>query len=36
MLPVDVIIRSPEALAQQRKDPYSLIHKALEEGEVSV
>ena len=34
VLPVDVIIRSPEALDQQRQDPYSLIHKALEEGEV--
>ena len=34
VLPVDLIIRSPEAMAQQRQDPYSLIHKALEEGEV--
>ena len=34
ILPVDVIIRSPEVLAEQRNDPYSLIHKALEEGEV--
>ena len=34
VLPVDVIVRSPEALALQRQDPYSLIHKALEEGEV--
>ena len=34
VLPADVIIRSAEALAQQRKDPYSLIHKALAEGEV--
>ena len=34
VLPIDVIIRSAEALAQQRKDPYSLIHKALAEGEV--
>ena len=34
VLPVDVIIRSPEAIAQQRQDPYSLIHKALKEGEV--
>ena len=34
VLPVDVIIRSPEAMSQQRQDPYSLIHKALEEGEV--
>ncbi len=34
VLPVDVIVRSPEAVAQQRNDPYSLIHKAFEEGEV--
>lgn len=34
VLPVDVTIRSPEAMAQQRQDPYSLIHNALEEGEV--
>ena len=34
VLPVDVIIRSPEAMDQQRQDPYSLIHKALEEGKV--
>lgn len=34
VLPVDVIIRSPEAMAQQSQDRYSLIHKALEEGEV--
>ena len=34
VLPVDVIIRSPEALSEQRNDPYSFIHKALEEGEV--
>ena len=34
VLPVDVIIRSPEALALQRQDPHSMIHKALEEGEV--
>ena len=34
ILPVDVIIRSPEALSEQRNDPYSFIHKALEEGEV--
>ncbi len=34
VLPVDVIIRCPEAMARQRKDRYSLIHKALEEGEV--
>ena len=34
VLPVDVIIRSPEALAAQRNDPYSFIHKVLKEGEV--
>ena len=34
VLPVDVIIRSPEALARQRQDPYSVIHRALAEGEV--
>ena len=34
VIPIDVIIRSPEAMAQHRHDPYSLIHKALEEGEV--
>ena len=34
ILPIDVIIRSPEDLATQRDDPYSLIHKVLEEGKV--
>ena len=34
VLPVDVVIRSSEVLAQQRDDPYSLIHKVLEEGKV--
>jgi len=34
VLPVDVMIRSPEVLARQRKDPHSMIHKVLEEGEV--
>ena len=34
VLPVDVIVRSPEVLAERRNEPYSLIHKALEEGEV--
>ena len=34
VLPVDVIIRSPDVLAEQRNNPYSLIHKVLEEGEV--
>ena len=33
-MPADVIIRSPEALAEQRNDPYSLIYKVLEEGKV--
>ena len=34
VLPVDVIIRSPEVLAVQRNDPHSFIHKVLKEGEV--
>ena len=34
VLPIDVIIRSPEVLAAQRNDPYSFIHKVLKEGEV--
>lgn len=34
VLPVDVIISSPEVFAKQRTNPYSLIHKALEEGEL--
>lgn len=34
VLPVDVIIRSPEVLAAQRNDPYSFVHKVLKEGEV--
>jgi predicted nucleotidyltransferase len=34
VLPVDVIICSPEVLATQRNDPYSFIHKVLKEGEV--
>ena len=34
VLPVDIVIRSPEVLAEQRDDPYSLIHKVLEEGKV--
>ena len=34
VLPVDVIIRSPEVLAAQRNDPYSFIYKVLKEGEV--
>ena len=34
VLPIDVIIRSPEDLAEQRDNPYSLMHKVLEEGKV--
>ena len=34
VLPVDVIIRSPEAIAAQRNDPYSLIYQVLREGTV--
>ena len=34
VLPVDVLIRSPEVLAEQRNDPYSLMHQVLEEGKV--
>ena len=34
VLPVDVIIRSPEVLAVQCNDPYSFIYKVLKEGEV--
>lgn len=34
VLPVDVVIRSPEFLAEKRDDPYSFIHKVLEEGKV--
>ena len=34
VLPIDIVIRSTEAVAEHRNDPYSLIHKALEEGEV--
>ncbi len=34
ILPVDVVIRSPEVLAEQRNDPYSLIYKVLKEGKV--
>ena len=34
VLPVDVLIRSPEVLAEQRKDPYSLMHQVIEEGKV--
>ena len=34
VLPVDVMIRSPEVIARQRNDPHSMIHRVLEEGEV--
>ena len=34
VLPIDIIVRSPESLAAQRNDPYSFIHKALKDGEV--
>ena len=34
VLPVDVIIRSPEVFAVQRDDPYSFIHEMLKEGKV--
>ena len=34
VLPVDVIVRSPEVLAAQRNAPYSFIHTVLKEGEV--
>ncbi len=34
VLPVDVLIRSPEVLAEQRNDPYSLMHQVLKEGKV--
>ena len=34
VLPVDVIIRSPEIFAAQRNDQYSFIHEVLKEGEV--
>lgn len=34
VLPVDVIVCSLEVLAEHRNDPYSLIHRALEEGKV--
>ena len=34
VLPIDVIICSPEVLAAQGNDPHSFIHKVLKEGEV--
>ncbi len=34
VLPIDVIVRSSEIVAELRNDSYSLIHQALEEGVV--
>ena len=34
VLPVDVIIRSPEILAEQGSNPQSTLYKVLAEGEV--
>ncbi len=34
VLPVDVVISSPEVVVEQGDNPYSLIHRALEEGVV--
>ena len=34
VLPVDVVIRTPEAVDKHRNDPYSLIYQALGEGVV--
>ena len=34
LLPVDVIVRSSEAVAEQSNNPYSLVYRALEEGVV--
>ena len=34
VLPVDVVIRTTEAVARHRDDPYSLIYQALGEGVV--
>jgi predicted nucleotidyltransferase len=34
VLPVDVVIRTTEAVARHRDDPYSLTHQVLEEGVV--
>ncbi len=34
VLPVDVVIRTPEAVEQYRDDPFSLIHRVLKEGVV--
>lgn len=32
ILPVDVVVASPEAAALHRENPYSVIHQALKEG----
>ena len=32
VLPVDVVIRTPETVAKHRDNPYSLVHQALKEG----
>lgn len=34
VLPVDVIVRSPESVARHRDDPYSLINTIMNEGEL--
>ena len=34
VLPVDVIVRTAEAVEKYRNDPYSLVHQALTEGVV--
>ena len=32
VLPMDIVIRTPEAVAKHRDNPYSLVHQALKEG----
>jgi len=34
VLPVDVVVKSPETVEKYRTDPYSLVHQALAEGVV--
>ena len=34
ILPVDVLVTTPARLAQQRKNPYSFVHTALESREI--
>ena len=34
VLPVDVIVTTPEHLSEQRKNPYSFVHTALESREI--